>query len=196
MRFMAYPAFDYISPQDYLEMEVRSNERHEYFDGRIYAMSGASYNHNYIVSNLVKKISSLLDDKDCDFFVSDQRVASPLMDSFVYPDITILCDQIESKENGFDTLTNPSVIIEVMSPSTKGYDMAFKYHYYKQIQSLKEYVLIDSTQIYTQINSRNGDQWSSVINEDTNGSLCIKTIGLEMSFKDIYRKVSFINEAK
>ena len=190
---MAYPVINYITPDEYLAIETRADAKHEYFDGRIYAMAGTSFDHNFIVSNLTKRMNIFLDGKPCDVFGSDLRVTTPEFDSFMYPDLTILCDEIKSKENGFDTLTNPTAIIEVMSPSTKGYDMAFKFHYYKQIPSLKEYILVDSTQYFVQVNRRQKDNsWAEAINiEDRNATLTIETIQMQLPLKDIYRKVSF-----
>lgn len=190
---MAYPLSDYVTPDEYLAIESKADTRHEYFDGRIYAMAGTSFDHNYIVSNLTKRMNVFLDGKPCDIFGSDLRVTTPQFDSFMYPDLTIQCDEIKSKENGFDTLTNPSAIIEVMSPSTKGYDMAFKFHYYRQIPSLKEYILVDSTHHFVQIYRRQtNSSWAEAINiEDSNASFTIETIDMPISLKEIYRKVSF-----
>jgi Uma2 family endonuclease len=161
-------------------------------------MAGSSYDHNFIVANLMRKIGYFLEGKPCEILVADLRVTTPEFDSFMYPDLTILCDDIKSKENGFDTLTNPTAIIEVMSPSTKGYDMAFKFHYYKQIPSLKEYILVDSTRYFIQTNRRREDMsWEAAVNiEDPNLSLSINTIEMQLPLSDIYRKVSFHNENK
>jgi Uma2 family endonuclease len=190
---MGYPAFKYISPEEYLSIEIRAHLKHEYFEGRIYDMAGASFDHNFIVSNITGKLNIFLDGKGCNVFGSDLRITSPGFDSFMYPDITILCDEIKSKENGFDTATNPTAIIEVMSPSTRGYDMAFKFHYYKQIPSLQEYILVDSTRHFVQINRRkNESSWEGPVNiEDENLSFIINTIGLEIPLKGVYRNVSF-----
>jgi Uma2 family endonuclease len=190
---MASPAFKYLTPDEYLEIEVRAGEKHEYFDGRIYAMGGLSFDHNFIVSDLTKRMNIFLDGKPCDVYGSDLRITTPQFDSFMYPDLTIVCEEIKSKENGFDTLTNPTAIIEVMSPSTKGYDMAFKYHFYKQIPSLKEYILIDSTRYFVQVNKRKNDSaWEDAVNiEHANSSFTIQSIGMEVSLTDIYKRVSF-----
>lgn len=190
---MAYPAFEYVTPTEYLEKEIRANEKHEYFDGRIYNMGGASFDHNFIVADLTRRMNIFLDGKPCDVFGSDLRVTTPQMNSFMYPDITILCGEIQRKENEFDTLTNPNAIIEVMSPSTKGYDMAFKFHYYKQIPSLQEYILIDSTGYFVQISQRltNGLWADPVMIDDVNSSFTIKAIGMTVSLKQLYSRVSF-----
>ncbi len=189
---MAFPAVSYITPDDYLEIEVRSLEKHEYFEGRIYDMAGASFDHNFIVANLMRKIGNYLEGKECEILVADLRVTTPDFDSFMYPDLTILCEELQRKENGFDTLTNPTAIIEVMSSSTKGYDMAFKFHYYKQIPSLKEYILVDSTRKFIQINRRkNETTWDEPIYaEDGNSSLVIDSIGFDLPLNEVYRKTS------
>ena len=190
---MAHPAFDYITPAEYLEIEIRATEKHEYFDGRIYAMAGANLNHNFIVSNLSRKIGIFLDGKTCDLFGSHLRITTTSFDSYMYPDLSIICNDVEVQENSFDTVTNPSVIIEVMSPSTKGYDMAFKFHYYKHIPSLKEYILVDATRCFVQINKRKDvNAWDDAVNmEQMESSLTIHAIGMELPLGDIYRKVSF-----
>ncbi len=190
---MAYPAFENITPNEYLEIEVRGSQKHEYFDGRIYAMAGAGLNHNYIVSNLWSKLSIFLEGKACKTFGSDMRITTPFLDSYMYPDLSIICNGVETQENGFDTIINPSVIIEVMSPSTKGYDMAFKFHYYKQIPSLQEYILIDSTRCFVQVNKRGRDNsWEGMpCIEEMNSSLVISTIEAQLLLSDIYNEVSF-----
>ena len=190
---MVYPAFDYVTPDEYLAIETKADAKHEYFDGRIYAMAGTSFDHNFIVANITKKMNIFLDGKPCDVFGSDLRVTTPQFDSFMYPDLTILCEEVKSKVNGFDTLINPTGIIEVMSPSTKGFDMAFKFHYYKQIPSLKEYILVDSTRYFVQVHIRQSDgTWAEAINiEDVNASLTITAIHMPLSLSDIYRRVSF-----
>jgi Uma2 family endonuclease len=156
---MGYAAFDYLSPDDYLNLEVRRTEKHEYFDGRIYDMAGAGLNHNFIFSNLFGKISAFPDGKNCDVFGPDLRITTPSFDSYMYPDLSIICNGVTLQQNSFDTATNPSVLIEIMGSSTRGYDMAFKFHYYKQIPSLQEYILVDLTWHFVQINRRKNESY-------------------------------------
>ncbi|MBC7552987.1 MAG: Uma2 family endonuclease [Taibaiella sp.] len=190
---MAYPAYNYVSPGEYLSIESKSEEKHEYFEGRIYAMTGASLNNNFIVSNLSRKIGMFLDGKSCNLFGSDLRITTPISDAYMYPDVSIICGQVETQENSFDTATNPSVIIEVMSPSTKGFDMAFKFHYYKHILSLKEYILVDSTSCFIQTFKRkDATTWEDGIQiSDERLPLSIDTIGIQLQIKDIYQNVFF-----
>ena len=190
---MPYPAYDYLSPAEYLAIEVRAAVKHEYFEGRVYDMAGANLNHNFIFSNLSAKIGAFLDGKDCVLSSSDLRITTPQFDAYMYPDLSIICNNVELQEHSFDTATNPSVLIEIMSPSTRGYDMAFKFHYYKQIPSLREYILVDATRYFIQINRR-GDNgsWEDPIDiQDLNASIPINTVGMQILFKDIYKRVSF-----
>jgi len=190
---MTFPAFEYIAPRDYLEIEARADRKHEYFDGRMYAMAGAGLDHNYITADLMRCIGNFLEGKDCDVLGADLRITTPEFNSYMYPDLSIICNGPVVQENSFDTVINPSVIIEVLSPSTRGYDMAFKFYFYKQIPSLKEYVVVDSTKHYVQVHRRRDDGlWEEAITiEDLNSVLHISTIDMQLPLKDIYRKVSF-----
>jgi len=189
---MAYPAGTYISPEEYLQMEINAEEKHEYFDGQIIAMAGATENHNRIVANLIGELHNYLKDKDCDVFPSDLRVTTPLLSSYMYPDVSIVCGDIEKMEGTFDTVTNPAVVIEVMSPSTKERDMGFKFWYYLQIPSIKEYILIDGGSYSAKMIIKQGDNSFTTANIDGHdASLTIKSIGMTLPLADIYRKISF-----
>src|SRR5687768_17468528 len=128
--------YNYTSAEEYLEMERASQEKHELHHGVIINMAGASLNHNRIVGNLIISIGSYLKGKSCSVFPGDLRTKILTKDSFTYPDITIVCGEPELMDNHFDTLLNPSVIIEVLSPSTEEHDKGFKFLYYMQIPSL------------------------------------------------------------
>ena len=189
---MGLPAFKLIKVQEYLESEINAVEKHEFFDGEVFAMAGASEKHNRVVVNLTIEIGKHLKGKSCTIYPSDMRVATPQSDAYMYPDLSIVCGEIELKENIFDTLMNPSVIIEVMSPTTKVYDSGYKFFYYKQIPSLKEYIIIDPTQYFVAKFSRQIDNsWNIVDTEGQNASIMINTIELEIPFDDIYYRVKF-----
>ncbi len=189
---MGLPAFKLITVQEYLESEINAVEKHEFFDGEVFAMAGASEKHNRVVVNLTIEIGKHLKGKSCTIYPSDMRVATPQSDAYMYPDLSIVCGEIELKENIFDTLMNPSVIIEVMSPTTKVYDSGYKFFYYKQIPSLKEYIIIDPTQYFVAKFSRQIDNsWNIVDTEGQNASIMINTIELEIPFDDIYYRVKF-----
>ena len=190
---MAIPALKYITPQEYLEMEAHADEKHEYFDGKVIAMSGTKEAHSRIVVNLIGEIGGFLKGKACDVFPSDLRIATPSSNSYMYPDVSIVCGDIEKKDGEFDTCVNPSVIIEVMSESTRDKDRGYKYFYYQQIQSVKEYILVDSAGYFVQsVYKQPDDSWKFGTTEDINMSLNIHTIGLSLPLNDIYYRMVFM----
>lgn len=189
---MAIPANKHTTPELYLQMELNADEKHEFFDGEIVAMAGASEAHNRIVANLIGEIHNHLKGKDCDVFPSDMRVTTPMLSSYMYPDISIVCGDIEKQPEQFDTLLNPSVIIEVMSPSTKERDMGLKFWYYLQIPALKEYILVDTLSYSIKKIIRQQD--GSFLTSDVTGidkMLDINSINIHLPLADIYRKVTF-----
>ena len=189
---MAFPADKHISPEEYLEIEINAQDKHEYSDGQVIAIAGATENHNRIVANLIGELHSFLKGKDCDVFPSDLRVTTPLLSSYMYPDVSIVCGDVEKRDGQFDTIANPSVVIEVMSPSTQERDLGFKFWYYLQIPSLKEYILIDGADYSARTIIKQKDDSFKVFNvEGVGTTLTINTIGMELPLADIYRKVSF-----
>lgn len=183
--------YNYTSAEDYQEMERASSEKHELHHGVIITMTGASLKHNQVVTNLVSEIGQFLKDKSCNVYLNDLRT-KVLADTFTYPDVTIVCDEPELLDDHFDTLLNPSVIIEVLSPSTEKYDKGTKFFYYMQIPSLKEYIMIGSTGIYVHISRKQNDgSWKFEESKDFETSLYINTIDYTISLKDVYSKVKF-----
>ncbi|MBO9199089.1 MULTISPECIES: Uma2 family endonuclease [Niastella] len=189
---MGAPAMKYVSPQEYLEMERESPIKHQYLDGEVVAMSGASLAHNYIVGNLLREIGGFLKGKSCRINPSDLRISIPPANSYTYPDATIICGKPEMEDDKFDTARNPSVIFEVLSGSTKDYDKGNKFLYYQRIPALKEYILIDSFKKYAVIYTRQStDLWKVETFEAENSTLPIKTIDYKLSFDDLYSDVTF-----
>lgn len=187
---MAYPAHKYISPEEYLELEKNAREKHEYFKGEVIAMAGATESHVRISRNLIGELHAFLKGKTCEVFGTDYRVTTPLSDSYMYPDAIIVCGKTEKKEDVFDTLTNPSVIIEILSSSTSEKDRGFKFLYYLQIPSLKEYILIDSIRYsVATFKKQPDDSWVIFTTNDINASHFIHTIQLDMPMSDIYYMV-------
>ncbi len=187
---MASPALKYISVEEYLQMELTAETKHEYIGGDMVAMAGASHEHNQIVSNLVREIGSFLKGKSCDIFPSDFRVTTQASENYFYPDATIVCGDVELKEGVFDSLLNPVVIIEVMSEGTENIDRGYKFFYYQQIRSLQEYILIDSRQKAVEVIRRQDDDtWKFEKLLEPDGSLILQSIGCAVSFNDIYYRV-------
>jgi Uma2 family endonuclease len=182
------PKYDYISPEQYLEMERASTEKHEYYNGYVIAMSGARLKHNQIAANLIATIGSHLKGKNCQILPADMRVATPNRDAYIYPDATILCGEPLLEDDKFDTLLNPSVVFEIWSPSTQKNDMGYKLLFYQHIRSLKEYIMIDSAKRFAQVVRKQPDgAWRFEDITDTAGTFFISTVNMNLSFDDIYR---------
>jgi len=179
----------YMSPEEF-EWERQQEYKNEYHNGEIVAMSGASIAHNFIHSNLLTAIGPHLKDKDCNVFTSELRIEVKAKESYFYPDITIVCGELETVDDKFDMIKNPTVIIEILSPSTEQYDVKRKKFFYMQMPSLKEYIMVDSTSVSVDILRRgNGNKWENEILINKDSSLYIQTIDLIIPIFEIYKNV-------
>lgn len=145
--------------EEYLQIERANEQKHEYFNGEIFAMPGASPRHNVIFRNLYGDLAYRLRGKPCQPYGSDMRVHIPENTLFTYPDISIFCNDIVTDEGDNDIFVQPSVLIEILSPSTKNYGRGTKFKLYRDIPTLKEYVLIDSEAINVEIFRLNDGHW-------------------------------------
>ncbi|MCW3122877.1 MAG: Uma2 family endonuclease [Flavipsychrobacter sp.] len=134
----------YYTIEEYLEMENEATEKHEYYKGEIFAMSGAKLNHNTITSNLLTGLGSILNGKSCRPYGSDMRIHIEKNSLFTYPDISVICKPVISLNDDKMNVLNPTIIIEVLSPSTRNYDRVSKFQLYRDIPSLKQYIMVDS----------------------------------------------------
>ncbi|HEX2847436.1 MAG TPA: Uma2 family endonuclease [Chitinophagaceae bacterium] len=181
------PKYQYISPDEYLAMERASELKYEYYNGHVEAMCGASLKHNQIAMNLYGNIFNYLKGKKCKILPNDMRVSSPGKKIYTYPDATIVCDTPELEDDAFDTLLNPSVLIEILSPSTRQNDLGYKLSYYQQIPSLKEYIIVDSVRRAVQIiRSQENGLWETECISPVLSHIYIRTIDLYISLDDIY----------
>ena len=184
--------YNYISTEEYLETERAAFEKHEYYRGEIFAMSGASLKHNRIFSNFFGDMAYKLKGKGCQPYGSDLRIHIPKNTLFTYPDISIICGDPDLTDDKFDTATNPSVIIELLSKSTRNYDKGEKFTLYRDIDSLKEYILIDTEKIYVEKHIRNADNsWQLTDYKSLDSSFTITTLQLSFLLQDIYEGLSF-----
>jgi len=184
------PKFNFVSQEAYLAMERASDTKHEYYKGEVFAMSGASWEHNVIVKNINTLILPYLKGKPCDMFGSDLRIHVPENTLYTYPDFSIICGKPETNDEEKDTIIKPSAIIEVLSKSTKDYDRGSKFMLYRSINTLNEYITIDSLSISIEIYTRNSDNtWILSEFKQLHDSFVLSTIGLTLLLKDVYEDV-------
>ncbi|MBI1258949.1 MAG: Uma2 family endonuclease [Chloroflexi bacterium] len=178
--------------EEYLAMERASEEKHEFLDGEIYLMSGASENHNLIVGVTVGIFYNQLRKRPCSFYPSDMRVKVKDTGLYTYPDITIVCGTPEIESMDQDTLLNPTVIIEVLSPSTESYDRGKKFQHYRELDSLQEYILIaqDQARIERYLRQPSGE-WLLTDAVGLEAVIELPSIECTLALADVYEKVSF-----
>jgi len=178
--------------EEYLEMEKASTVKHEYYQGEIFAMSGASYGHNILFSNIFLKVGSKLKGKSCHIFGSDMRMNIPENTLFTYPDISIYCNGVMHSDVDEETFILPTVIIEILSPSTKNYDRGRKFNLYKDIPSLKEYIMIDSESVLVEAYCTNEEKnWALKEYKTIDENLTFVTFGFDIPLKDVYQHTKF-----
>lgn len=176
-----------FSIEEYLEIENASTEKHEYYNGDIFAMTGAKLPHNEISGNLYSALHTRLRGKKCRPYNSDQRIHVQANTLFTYPDISIVCDEVITLNNDNWNILNPVVIIEVLSPSTKNYDRGEKFKLYRNIPTLKEYVLVDSESIHIEVFRLNETRhWELEEYNSTNEEVCFKTLSEKIAVTEIY----------
>lgn len=179
-----------LSVAEYLEYEKSTGEKHEFYKGEVFAMAGAKVPHNRIVTRLTSLLGQLLRGKTCEPFNSDQRIHIPNNSLFTYPDISIVCGPVETLNNDDYNILNPSVIIEVSSPGTKSYDRSEKFQLYKDIPTLKEYILIDSESIHVEAFRINTKKlWEKTAYTTSYQTLAIPIVNMAIPLYDVYEGI-------
>jgi len=183
-----------LSPEEYLIRERLAETKSEYYQGEVFAMAGASENHNLIVANVVSCLVSGLRHRDCRVYPSDMRLLVSSTGLYTYADVMVVCGKSVLAETQGDVLTNPLLIIEVLSESTKDYDRGGKFHQYMRIPSLQEYLTVSQTETLIDQSIRQDDN-SWLIREITpaSGHVPLRSLGIELDFSDVYDKIEFNN---
>lgn len=189
----ALPKRNYISVEEYLTLERKSLERNEYYNGDIYQMAGTSEEHANISSNIGGSLYLQLKKRPCKSYQSDLRVHVPATGLFTYPDVLVICGKAKFLEGAYlDTVLNPILIVEVLSPSTADYDKGAKFEHYRTIETLHEYVLVWQDKKRVARYTKQADQsWilHDFIGEEADISL--SSIDCSLTMEDIYDKVEF-----
>jgi len=180
-----------LTPEEYLAVERKSENKHEYFAGEIFAMVGASRRHNIIAANIIRVLGNQLLERPCNVYPSDMRVKVSATGKYTYPDVAVACDEELFDDAEKDTLLNPVVIIEVLSESTEAYDRGKKFEHYQHIESLAEYLLVSQephrVEQYVRQSNR---EWRYSEYHDAADVVKVSVIGCELALKDVYAKVS------
>ena len=184
------------SPEEYLQMEVRSADRHEYHDGEIVLMTGATPNHNRIARNLCTTMTVGLQGRSLEVFIADQRLWIAQPNLYTYPDIMVIEGDLELQSGRQDTVMNPILIIEVLSKSTQAYDRGGKFAAYRTIPGFLEYVLVDQYSQHVEHYVKTSvKKWDFQEYDATDLIVPLKSIDLEVAIPYIYDKVEFIAES-
>jgi Uma2 family endonuclease len=178
------------TPEEYLALERKAEYKSEYLTGEIFAMSGASEQHNLIVTNLVGELRAQLKGRPCKTYPSDMRLKVALTGLYTYPDVMVVCGQTLFDDEQQDTLLNPSVIAEVLSKSTEGYDRGEKFAHYRKLESLTDYLLVSRTKHHVEHYVRQPDnQWLLSEAEGLENAVPISSINCVLSLAEVYDKV-------
>lgn len=180
------------SVEEYLALERQSETRHQYYRGEIFAMTGGSFQHATIISNLVFRARSALRDSGCQALPSDMRVKCP-SGLYTYPDVVVICSDPQLEDSYRDTLVNPLVIFEVLSPSTEAYDRSKKFESCRGIESLREYVLVAQDQMHVEhfVRQRDANHWDMHILRRAEEELSISNGQGRLKLSEIYENVEF-----
>ena len=179
----------FYTPEEYLRLERAAGYKSEYFAGEIVAMAGAKRKHNLIGSNITTSLNTQLREKPCEVYASDMKVQADKARQFSYPDVVVVCGEPQFRDNQDDVLQNPTVIVEVLSPSTEAYDRGEKFLCYRRLDSLQEYVLVTQNERRVEQFTKQSDgSWR--MTETTAGNFELESVGCTLSLDDIYNKVT------
>lgn len=179
-----------ISPEEYLVRERAAEYKSEYVAGRVRAMSGASRKHVLVTLNIGTSLNTQLRGRPCETYGSDMRVKVGRGDSYVYPDVTVACGEPQLEDEHSDTLLNPTLIVEVLSPSTAGYDRGEKWELYRRIPTLRDYLLVSQDEPRVERYTRQAEGlWLFSETVGLDSVLQLECIGCTLALRDVYERV-------
>ena len=189
---MASNPTTFYTPEEYLALERSCETKHEYYNGEIFAMSGASKWHVLIVTNLIVALGSQLKESPCTVYSTDLRLQVAPTGLYTYPDVIVLCDEARFSDEQEDTLLNPALIVEVLSESTKDYDRGGKFEQYRAIDSFVEYLLIAQDRPHVEHHTRQPDgNWLLHETNNLDDTIHLKSVRCSLRLADIYLKIDF-----
>ncbi len=186
-----------LSEQEYLARERTAEFKSEFYRGEIFAMAGATREHNLIAANVSRALGNQLANRPCEVYQSDMKVRVAATGLYTYPDVVVGCGELQFVDSAKDALLNPIVLIEILSSSTAAYDCGTKAAHYRLLDSLKEFLLIDQNVPFAEHYIRDdGETWRVVRHEGIDTTIDLKSIGCRLVLADVYQKVQFATGAR
>ncbi|MDJ0580246.1 Uma2 family endonuclease [Crocosphaera sp.] len=183
------------TPEEYLQLEEKSTEKHEYRNGEIVLMTGGTTNHNRLVLEFCTYLNFALREQNAEVFAGDVRLWIPDYREYTYPDIMVVQGQPVYQSPGTTTITNPTIIVEVLSKSTQARDRGDKFRFYRSVPEFKEYILIDQYTVLVEHFVKTSDhQWMLTEYEAKEANLSLNSVNFEISLEELYKRVNFDEE--
>lgn len=185
----------FVTVEEYLAREREADYKSEYFNGEIFAMAGASEPHVLIVNSIIARLYLQLEHRPCKVYSNDMRLKVTSTGLYTYPDVMVVCGEVQFNDEERDMLLNPTVVVEVLSKSTESYDRTTKFEHYSKLESLQEYLLVAQSRPRVELFTKEGEgRWALLTFENLEDVVNLASIDCELALKDIYLKVKF-NEA-
>ncbi len=180
------------TPQEYLELEDNAEYKNEYRDGEIIQMTGGTTNHNKIALNFCRKFPLTVQNQDYDIYIGDVKLSIPRYHIYTYPDVMVIKGKPIYERTGTTIITNPLLIVEVLSNSTKNYDKTDKFKYYRSIPDFQEYIMIDQYSFSVEQFAKQAEgQWIFKEYEGEEAVLILNSIDFQIALREIYERVNF-----
>ncbi|WP_322744120.1 Uma2 family endonuclease [Planktothrix mougeotii] len=180
------------TPEEYLALEETADYKSEYHDGEIIPMTGGTTNHNQIAGNFYKKFPLTIKEQNYRLFIGDVRLWIPATRRYVYPDVMVIQGKPTYQGKNTTTVTNPTIIVEVLLHSTEGYDKTDKFRFYRSIPTFQEYILIDQNSYYLEQYSKTGEkQWKFTEYDSEQDVISLSSVEFQFTLSELYEQVDF-----
>lgn len=187
---MSTPSKPFLSPEEYLEIERKAEYKSEYYHGEMFAMSGVSRRHDRINVRLTSLVDHHLRGRRCETFSANMRVLATSSGLYTYPDLSVVCEEPQFADAHVDTLTNPALLVEILSPSTEDYDRGKKAKLYRAIASLRELLFIAQDSYEVELYRRQADgSWSLMEAAGLESAITLTSIGYTLPLRELYENV-------
>lgn len=178
----------YITPEEYLKADRAAEVRSEYIDGQVFAMSGGSRNHSFLISRIAHELEAALEDRPCNVSVTELRLQIAPEGAYLYPDVMVVCEDDQTGVR--DMITNPTLVVEVLSPSTERWDRVRKFEQYRRLKDLREYLLVSQDEMRIEWFTRDdSDEWFYRQASGPDGICRLEQLGVEIPLAAVYRKI-------